>query len=119
MNTAATHPLARFGADYKTRVEHAITLLAKGKGILLVDDENRENEGDLIFAAQHISVQDMALLIRQCSGIVCLCLTPEHADRLELPPMVATNTSRYQTGFTVSIEATRGITTGVSAADRV
>lgn len=119
MMTSATHPLQRFGTGYKARVEHALSLLAQGKGVLLVDDENRENEGDLVFAAQTVSVQDMALLIRQCSGIVCLCLTPEHADRLELPPMVATNTSRYQTGFTVSIEATKDITTGVSAADRV
>lgn len=80
--------LTYFGKDHKERVNKAITHLQAGKGILLVDDENRENEGDLIFSAEKMSVKDMALMIRSCSGIVCLCLTPEKAGSLELTPMV-------------------------------
>lgn len=111
--------LLRFGKDYTERVENAINCLKQGKGVLVVDDESRENEGDLIFPAATMTMQDMALMIRTCSGIVCLCLTSEKADLLELPPMVHVNTSKYHTPFTVSIEAKEGVTTGVSAADRV
>lgn len=112
-------PLSLFGTDSKTRVETAIEQLQQGKGILLMDNEDRENEGDLIFAAQNLTVENMALMIRNCSGIVCLCLTNNKADELDLSYMVAENTSLFQTPFTVSIEAKNGITTGVSAADRV
>lgn len=112
-------PLSLFGTDSKTRVETAIEQLQQGKGIVLMDNEDRENEGDLIFAAQNLTVENMALMIRNCSGIVCLCLTNNKADELNLSYMVAENTSLFQTPFTVSIEAKRGITTGVSAADRV
>jgi len=112
-------PLVQFGITSKERVENALEHLRKGKGILLTDDENRENEGDLIFSAEHINVQDMALMIRECSGIVCLCLTNEKADQLELPYMVKENTSSFQTPFTITIEARNGVTTGVSAADRI
>ena len=66
-----------FGVDYKERVEKAISCLQAGKGILLVDDENRENEGDIIYSAEKMTVKDMALMIRECSGIVCLCLTSQ------------------------------------------
>lgn len=111
--------LADFGADYKERVEKAIALLQQGKGILLVDDDDRENEGDIIFAASNMGVADMALMIRECSGIVCLCVTPERAKALELRPMVTNNSSKNQTAFTISIEAKEGVTTGVSAADRI
>jgi len=101
------------------RVEAALSALQQGKGVLLVDDENRENEGDLIFSAQHLTNTQMAMLIRYCSGIVCLCLSEEKISKLGLPPMVANNQSQYGTAFTVSIEARTGVTTGVSAADRV
>ena len=111
--------LADFGADYRERVEKAIALLQQGKGILLVDDDDRENEGDIIYAAQNMSVADMALMIRECSGIVCLCITPERAKALELRPMVTNNSSKNQTAFTITIEAKKGVTTGVSAADRI
>ena len=111
--------LADFGADYKERVEKAIALLQQGKGILLVDDDDRENEVDIIYAAQNMSVADMALMIRECSGIVCLCITPERAKALELRPMVTDNSSKNQTAFTITIEAKKGVTTGVSAADRI
>lgn len=110
--------LDTFG-DSTTRVERALEFLRNGQGVLLVDDEDRENEGDLIYSAEHLTNQQMALLIRECSGIVCLCLTDEKIKQLELPMMVQDNTSRHGTGFTVTIEAKQGVTTGVSAADRV
>lgn len=112
-------PLVQFGVTSKERVENALEQLKNRKGILLIDDENRENEGDLIFAAEHMNVSDMALMIRECSGIVCLCLTNEKADMLELPYMVKENTSSFQTPFTITIEAKNGVTTGVSASDRI
>ena len=112
-------PIKDFGIDYKARVEKAISYLQAGKGILLVDDENRENEGDIIYSAEKMTVKDMALMIRECSGIVCLCLTPEKCDSLGLRQMVGENTSKNQTAFTISIEAREGVTTGVSAADRI
>ncbi|MBO9508871.1 3,4-dihydroxy-2-butanone-4-phosphate synthase [Thalassospira sp. A3_1] len=102
-----------------TRMERALSDLRNGKGVLVVDDEDRENEGDLIFSAENLTNEQMAMLIRDCSGIVCLCLTDEMATALDLSPMVANNTSSMGTGFTVSIEAKVGVTTGVSAADRV
>jgi 3,4-dihydroxy 2-butanone 4-phosphate synthase len=111
--------LTQFGKDYKERIDNAITTLQEGRGILLVDDENRENEGDIIFPAQTITDKDMAVMIRECSGIVCLCLTEDRCNELELPQMVQDNTSQNQTAFTLSIEAKQGVTTGVSAADRV
>ncbi|MES2131005.1 MAG: 3,4-dihydroxy-2-butanone-4-phosphate synthase [Bacteroidota bacterium] len=111
--------LTAFGENYKTRVELAIRALQNGKGILLVDDENRENEGDLIFAAQSMTAPDMALMIRECSGIVCMCITEDKAEALQLPFMVQNNNSKFQTAFTVSIEAKEGVSTGVSAKDRV
>ncbi|GAB6280592.1 MAG: 3,4-dihydroxy-2-butanone-4-phosphate synthase [Thermovirga sp.] len=101
------------------QVENALESLRQGRGVLVTDDENRENEGDLIFAAETITESQMAMLIRECSGIVCLCLPDEKIRQLELPMMVKSNTSRYQTAFTVTIEAAEGVTTGVSAMDRV
>lgn len=110
--------LAEFG-DPITRVENALIALKEGRGVLLLDDEERENEGDIIYSVEHLTNEQMALMIRECSGIVCLCLTDAQADKLELPPMVVNNNSANQTAFTVSIEAKVGVTTGVSAADRV
>lgn len=110
--------LSQFGS-VQQRVERALAALASGQGVLVVDDENRENEGDLIFSAEYITTAQMAMMIRECSGIVCLCLTSEKIAELELPMMVSSNTSKHGTGFTVSIEAKHGVTTGVSAADRV
>ncbi len=101
------------------RVEAALEALRAGTGVLVTDDAQRENEGDLIFAAQSLTREQVAMLIRECSGIVCICLTDEAVRRLDLPLMVSDNSSRYQTAFTVSIEAAEGVTTGVSAADRL
>ena len=105
--------------DELQSVVRAIEALRQGRGILVTDDADRENEGDLIFAAETLTVPQMAMLIRECSGIVCLCLTEEKARQLELPPMVAVNTCVNGTAFTVTIEAAAGVTTGVSAADRL
>ena len=101
------------------RVKIALNAIKEGNGVLVTDNEDRENEGDMIFSAENLTEKQMALLIREGSGIVCLCLTPEKCDELELPMMVENNTSAYGTGFTISIEAAEGLTTGVSAADRV
>lgn len=101
------------------RVHAALQALRQGLPVIVADDADRENEADLILAADALTVPEMARLIRDGSGIVCLCLTPEHAERLQLPPMAAQNGSRYGTNFTVAIEAAAGVTTGVSAADRV
>ncbi|MBB1487426.1 3,4-dihydroxy-2-butanone-4-phosphate synthase [Oceanospirillum sediminis] len=112
------HNLSEFGSPSE-RVNKAITALQQGLGILVLDDEDRENEGDLIYSAQHLTNQQMALMIRECSGIICLCLTEERIQQLELPMMINNNTSTNHTNFTVSIEAATGVSTGVSAADRV
>ncbi|MBN3216479.1 3,4-dihydroxy-2-butanone-4-phosphate synthase [Pectobacterium polaris] len=110
--------LSEFGNPTE-RVERALDALRHGRGVLVLDDEDRENEGDMIFSAENMTVEQMALTIRHGSGIVCLCLTEERRQQLELPMMVEKNSSHYQTAFTVTIEAAEGVTTGVSAADRL
>ncbi len=110
--------LEQFGATFHERIALACQALQSGKGIVLVDDEDRENEGDLIYSAEKLSISDVNQLIQDCSGIICLCVTEEKANQLSLTPMVLQNTSPYQTAFTISIEAKKGITTGVSAHDR-
>ena len=101
------------------RLRIALDAICHGRAVILLDDDDRENEGDLIVAADRITVPMMATMIRECSGIVCLCLADAQLQRLALPPVVEHNASRYGTAFTVSIEAREGVTTGVSAADRV
>lgn len=110
--------LEQFG-DARSRVESAVASLRSGRGVLVVDDENRENEGDLIFAAETLTEEQVAALIRDCSGIICVCITEEKARQLDLPMMVPDNTSRYGTAFTISVDARENVTTGVSAADRL
>lgn len=110
--------LDKFGSPHQ-RVKQAVKEIKRGNGVLLVDDEDRENEGDLIFCAETILDHQMAMLIRDCSGIVCLCLTEEKISTLNLAQMAPINTNKQQTAFTVSIEAACGVTTGVSAHDRV
>lgn len=107
-----------FSKDFP-RIDAAIKAYQKGLPVLLLDDDDRENEADIVAAAENLSLETMALMIREGSGIVCLCLTDEKANDLLLSPMVSQNESRYQTAFTVSIEAKEGVSTGVSAADRV
>ncbi len=113
------HLLEKQVGPSEQRIREAIQAVRQGNGVLITDSEDRENEGDLIFAAESITCEQMALLIRECSGIVCLCLTPGKVAKLRLPMMVRKNTSPFQTAFTVSIEAAEGVSTGVSAADRV
>ena len=96
-----------------------IAEIRAGRPVLVLDDADRENEADLICAAELITPAVMAMLIREGSGIVCLCIKPDKASELRLRPMVEVNRSRYATAFTQSIEAAHGVSTGVSAADRV
>jgi len=119
MSHTAVHTPSLFSLPFAERLEQALQHLRLGRPIVLMDDADRENEADLIVAADRLGVPVMAQLIRDGSGIVCLCLPGEELDRLGLPPMVANNGSRHGTAFTVSIEARRGVSTGVSAADRV
>ena len=99
-------------------VEKAIEEIRNGRMVILVDDEDRENEGDLTMAAEKITPEAINFMAKNGRGLICLSLTSAHCDRLDLPLMVKNNTSPFQTGFTVSIEAKRGVTTGISAADR-
>ncbi|WP_322014867.1 3,4-dihydroxy-2-butanone-4-phosphate synthase [Paraburkholderia sp. J12] len=101
------------------RIAAALDAMREGRPVVLQDDHDREDEADLIVAADRLTAQTMALFIRECSGIVCLCLSDEKVRALELPPMVPHNESRNRTAFTVSIEARHGVSTGVSAVDRV
>ncbi|NRR29793.1 3,4-dihydroxy-2-butanone-4-phosphate synthase [Oxalobacteraceae bacterium] len=105
--------------DLEGRIHAALEAMRAGVPVILLDDFDRENEADLIIATDRLTVETMALMIRECSGIVCLCLTADKVRSLELPPMAADNGSRYGTPFTVSIEARDGVSTGVSALDRV
>lgn len=102
----------------EARIQAAVQALRDGRGILLVDDENRENEGDIIFSTAKLTPENIALMIRECSGIICLCLKPKKCQELHLPQMVQHNTCVNNTAFTISIEAKEGVTTGVSARDR-
>lgn len=99
-------------------IEQAIEDIKKGKMVILVDDEDRENEGDLTMAAEAVTPEAVNFMATYGRGLICLSLDSSIADKLDLPMMVDHNTSQYGTGFTVSIEAKRGVTTGISAADR-
>jgi 3,4-dihydroxy 2-butanone 4-phosphate synthase/GTP cyclohydrolase II len=99
-------------------VEEAMAAFAAGKMVIIVDDEDRENEGDLACAAQFVTPEQIAFMAREGRGLICLALEGRRLDELRIPLMVGTNTSRFGTNFTVSIEAARGVTTGISAADR-
>ena len=100
------------------KIEDALEDIKAGKMVILVDDEDRENEGDLVLAAEKVTPEGINFMTKYARGLVCLSLTEERADYLNLPPMVSDNTSSFQTAFTVSIEARRGVTTGISVADR-
>lgn len=99
-------------------VEEAIEQIRSGNMVILVDDEDRENEGDLTMAAEKITPEAINFMAKYGRGLICLSLTSQTCDQLDLPSMVSDNTSPFQTGFTVSIEAKHGVTTGISAADR-
>ena len=100
------------------RVEAALEDLRQGKMVILADDEDRENEGDLTMAAEMVTPEAINFMAKEGRGLICLSLTEERADELGLAPMVSENDSSFETAFTVSIEAKQGVTTGISAADR-
>src|SRR6266566_4752949 len=98
--------------------EDAIVAIRAGQMVIVVDDEDRENEGDLTIAAEKVTPQAINFMAQYGRGLICLAMTPEQLDALEIPLMVAHNSSRFETAFCVSIEAREGTTTGISAADR-
>lgn len=100
------------------RVERALEAMRQGEFVILVDDEDRENEGDLVIAAERITPEGVNFMAVEARGLICLAMTGELLDRLQIPMMVSNNDSPYGTAFTVSIEARHGVTTGISAADR-
>ena len=101
------------------RIAAAVAAYRAGQPVLLLDDSDRENEADIVAAAENLSLDTMVKMIRDGSGIVCVCFLPDDVDALGLRQMVENNQSKNHTGFTVSIEAATGVTTGVSAADRL
>jgi 3,4-dihydroxy 2-butanone 4-phosphate synthase/GTP cyclohydrolase II len=101
-----------------TAVAAAVSDIALGRPIVLIDDAARENEGDLVFAAELATTELVAFTMTQCRGLLCVPMTGSDLDRLELPPMVAINRERHGTAFAVSVDAREAVTTGISAADR-
>src|SRR5580692_1930983 len=99
-------------------VERAITDIKAGKAVVVIDDEDRENEGDLIFAAELVTPELVAFMVRYTSGYICVPITEDEADRLDLPPMFRVNQDRRGTAYTVTVDAREGVTTGISASDR-
>ena len=99
-------------------VEEIVADLKAGRMVILVDEEDRENEGDIVIAADHVTPEAINFMARHARGLICLTLSREMCERLNLPPMVARNGAKHSTAFTVSIEAAEGVTTGISAADR-
>lgn len=99
-------------------IEDAVSDIAAGRAVIVVDDETRENEGDLIFAAEHATPELVAFMVRHTSGYICAPLLPETCDRLELPPMYHVNQDRRGTAYAVTVDAREGVSTGISAADR-
>lgn len=100
------------------RVEDAIKDIKEGRAVILVDDEDRENEGDIVVAAEKVTPDAINFMAKHARGLICLAITEEKADELDLPPMVSDNTSLHKTAFTISIDAKKGATTGISAQDR-
>lgn len=99
-------------------IEDIIDDVHEGKMVVMMDDEGRENEGDVIVAAEKVTPEIINFMARYARGLICLSLTKAHCDRLHIPLMVSNNRSRFSTNFTVSIEAAEGVTTGISAQDR-
>jgi 3,4-dihydroxy 2-butanone 4-phosphate synthase/GTP cyclohydrolase II len=99
-------------------IEEGLKDIREGKMVIIVDDEDRENEGDVMIAAEKATPEAITFMARYACGLICLSLTEKRIKELKLPLMVETNTSQYNTAFTVSIEAKQGVTTGISAHDR-
>lgn len=100
------------------KIEDAIEEIRKGRMVIVVDDEARENEGDLIFAAEKVSPESIGFMVNHCSGIICVSMEGERLEELKLPLMAVDNTESMRTAFTISVDAAHGVTTGISAADR-
>jgi 3,4-dihydroxy 2-butanone 4-phosphate synthase / GTP cyclohydrolase II len=111
-------PVERDWSDAISPIEEIIADAREGRMVILVDHEDRENEGDVIVPAQMVTPEKINFMARECRGLICLALTEKRVDELGLPLMAATNSSRHETAFTVSIEAREGISTGISAHDR-
>jgi 3,4-dihydroxy 2-butanone 4-phosphate synthase/GTP cyclohydrolase II len=109
---------ARKRPSHFARIEDAVAAIRAGKMVIVVDDEDRENEGDLTIAAEKVTPEAINFMARHGRGLICLSMTPERLDELEIPLMVSQNTSRFETAFCVPIEAKGRTTTGISAADR-
>src|SRR4051794_21902301 len=99
-------------------IEKAVAAVGRGEIVVVVDDEDRENEGDLIVAAEYATPEAIAFFVRHTSGLICAPVTEQRADELELPLMVANNTESQRTAFTVTVDYRHGTTTGISANDR-
>jgi len=107
----------KFDAKFDS-IDGAIADIKKGRMVILVDDEDRENEGDFVMAAETVTPEAVNFMATHGRGLICVALTPERVEDLQLPPMVTENTAAFGTAFTVSVDARRGITTGISAKDR-
>lgn len=118
MNTLSIVPKKNITPVKISPVEDIIADMAAGKIVILVDEEDRENEGDLVLASDFVTSTAINFMARFGRGLICLTLTKERCERLQLPPMATRNGGKYSTAFTVSIEAAEGVTTGISAADR-
>jgi len=110
--------LKKYDLDFLSSTEEILTDIRNGRMVILVDDEDRENEGDLIIPAQFVTPDHINFMATHGRGLICLAMDQDNVDRLGLPPMAARNTEAFSTAFTVSIEAREGVTTGISAADR-
>ena len=106
------------GEEVFDAMEDVLADIRAGKMVIVVDDDNRENEGDLVMAAEKVTPEAINFMAKFGRGLICLALTEEKADELDLPPMVERNTAKLGTAFTVSVDAAEGVTTGISAADR-
>src|SRR5712692_1027582 len=112
------HPRAVAPEAPFTTIDEAVAEIRRGRMVIVVDDEDRENEGDLTMAAELCTAEDVAFIRKYASGVICVPMVAERLEQLELPQMVARNEARLGTAFTVSVDAREGITTGISAADR-
>ncbi len=117
VDSAAGGERRRAEADFDT-VPAALAEIAAGRAVIVIDDEDRENEGDLIFAAELATPELVAFMVRYTSGYICVSLTERNADRLDLPPMFRVNQDRRGTAYTVTVDAREGVSTGISATDR-
>lgn len=116
MNASRQRGVAQ--AAVRDRVLDVVEAIRDGRPVVVTDDASRENEGDLIVAADHATPELIAFMMDQCRGLVCVPMTAERAAWLDLPPMVSRNTEPHRTAFTVSVDAATGVTTGISARDR-